>query len=115
MPLVATCVQLEGLFFSQLLLEIQKVNAYSLGRADQIGERLEQLAPLLSKGELIGALSGKLPPEAPRETLNRLTASPLLSQETRQSISLFMSLADEVSSTTSLGATPPTVPAAACC
>ena len=63
-------MQLEGLFVSSLLLQIQRVNAFSLERAAHIGERLEQLAPQLSKGEL--TLREKRPPSAPREALNHL-------------------------------------------
>jgi hypothetical protein len=89
-------MQLEGLFLSSLLLQIQKVNADSIERTALIGERLEQLAPLLSTGKLIGTLRGKQQPEEPREALNDLALSPLVSQQARQSIALFISLADEV-------------------
>ena len=66
MPLAVTCVQLEGLFFSQLLLEIQKVNAYYLGRADQIGERLEQVRQYLIASNCRARLSSLSPSSPPR-------------------------------------------------
>ena len=50
--------QLEGLFLSSLLLQIQKVNSFYEQRSVDAAERLEQLAPLLASSDLFGVHRG---------------------------------------------------------
>ena len=89
-------LQLEGLFLSSLLLQIQKVNAHCWERAVQINERLDRIAPCMTTGKLIGAVQTDRPLSTPRETLKELVLSPFVSHDTRQAIMLFSALADEL-------------------
>ena len=89
--------QLEGLFLSSLLLQIQKVNHFYCDRAARMAEHLERLAPLITSSALHGTLrSASRLSTSPREALNQLAQSPLVSQDAQQAVTLFMGLADEV-------------------
>ena len=97
MRAAARRAQLEGLFLSELLLQIRKVNDFYCDRAAQMAERLEQLAPLITSSALHGALrSANRLSTSPREALNLLAQSPLVSQDTQQAVTRFVALADEV-------------------
>ena len=89
--------QLEGLFLSSLLLQIQKVNQFYCDRASQMAEHLGRLAPLITSSALHGVLhSSSWLSTSPRETLNQLAQSPLISHDSQQAVTLFTNLADEV-------------------
>jgi hypothetical protein len=96
--------QLEGLFLSSLLLQIQKVNAFYIDKAQELGEHLERISPIInpnSRGlaaalRTLGSGSTNFAKASPAEVLNCLMQSAQVPQETRQALALFRHLAEEV-------------------
>ena len=70
--------QLEGLFLSSLLLQLQKVNAFYVVKAQELAQHLERIMPLINQGVVFGALvSDQQPmPSVPRLVLHKLVQSP---------------------------------------
>lgn len=88
--------QLEGLFVSSLLLQIQKVNAFYREQANEVAQSMERIMPLINQGVIFGALRSEPASRRPRDVLQQLVTSPRVPQDARQALALFLHLGDHL-------------------
>ena len=87
--------QLEGLFVSSLLLQIQKVNAFYREQANEVAQSMERIMPLINQGVIFGALRSEPASGGPGTCCGQLT-SPRVPQDARQALALFLHLGDHL-------------------